>query len=671
MLFLEDNMFAETNFFSKIRRFIVGKEKNLMDDKIFHHLSLIAFFAWVGLGSDGMSSSCYGPEEAFLALKGHGYLSLIVGLMTVATIFIISASYSQIIELFPAGGGGYLVASKLMSPVVGMISGCALLIDYVLTITISIASGTDAIFSFLPPHFLHIKIWVAIIGVLLLTLMNLRGVKESVIPLIPIFLVFIATHIIAIGYAIISHAGNLPQVISSVGHETSATYSQIGLFGIIILLMKSYSMGAGTYTGIEAVSNGLAVLREPRVETGKKTMRYMAISLSVLVLGLMAAYLFYQVQFVQGKTLNAVLFEKITMNWGSAGIVFVFLLLLSEALILFVAAQTGFLDGPRVLANMAVDRWFPTKFASLSDRLVTQNGILLMGMAALITMALSKGSVRFLVVLYSINVFITFCLSQLGMIKHWWQCREKKWKRKLFINGIGFTLCSFILISMVALKFNEGGWITLVVTGILAVSAVYIKRCYLRTIKQLQRLNSLVEKTKIAVEKPNLLQPAKCNNQAKTAVLFVNGYNGLGLHSLFHVTRMFGKEFENYIFVQIGVIDAGNFKGTQEIDNLKAHSLQEVNHYINLMRSDSRYAEGMIFLNTDVISALEHIGPAVIAKFPNSIFFGGQLVFSENTFINRLLHNHTVFAMQQKFYQEGIPFVILPIRIDLDAENKK
>ena len=134
----------------KIKRAVIGKAKSPLDHSVFHQLSLVAFFAWVGLGADGLSSSCYGPEEAFLALQAHPFLSLFVALASALTVFLISASYSQIIELFPAGGGGYLVASKLLSPGIGVVSGCALLIDYVLTIAISIASGTDAIFSFLP-----------------------------------------------------------------------------------------------------------------------------------------------------------------------------------------------------------------------------------------------------------------------------------------------------------------------------------------------------------------------------------------------------------------------------------------------------------------------------------------------------------------------------------------
>src|SRR5262249_36743219 len=155
-------------------------------------------FAWVGLGADGLSSSCYGPEEAFLALKAHPSLILFVGLAAAVTVFVISASYSQIIEYFPTGGGGYLVASKLLSPTVGMVSGCALLIDYVLTITISIASGADALFSFLPAGWAGYKLEFAMIGVLGLTLLNMRGVKESVVPLIPVFMVFVLTHVFVI-----------------------------------------------------------------------------------------------------------------------------------------------------------------------------------------------------------------------------------------------------------------------------------------------------------------------------------------------------------------------------------------------------------------------------------------------------------------------------------------
>ena len=180
-------------------------------------------------------------------------------------------------------------------------------------------------------------------------------------------------------------------------------------------------MGAGTYTGIEAVSTNLPILRDPKVETARRTMQYMAASLALLAMGLVLAYILYRVSPEHGKTLNAVLLERMTAGWGEWGRWFVYVTLFSEAALLFVAAQTGFFGGPRILAYMAADRWVPTKFGGLSDRFVIQNGILIMGGAALATLVLSGGSVHLLVVLYSINVFIDFSLSQLGMLRHWWR----------------------------------------------------------------------------------------------------------------------------------------------------------------------------------------------------------------------------------------------------------
>ena len=182
----------------RLRGLILGGRKNLFDPRIHHQLALIAFFAWVGLGSDGLSSSSYGPEEAFLTLGAHTHLALYLTVAMVLTVFLISASYTQIIELFPSGGGGYLVATKLLGTTPGVISGGALVVDYVLTIATSVASGVDAVFSFLPQDLAPWKLPSAILVVSGLTALNLRGVKESVTALMPIFMTFVLTHIIII-----------------------------------------------------------------------------------------------------------------------------------------------------------------------------------------------------------------------------------------------------------------------------------------------------------------------------------------------------------------------------------------------------------------------------------------------------------------------------------------
>ncbi len=224
--------------FKKIKDFVVGKALSLQDQELAQKMSLIAFFAWVGLGADGLSSSCYGPEEAYLALSpSHTHLSIFVAIATALTVFVISSSYSLIIEVFPHGGGGYLVASRLLSSSVGMVAGCALLIDYLLTIAISLASGTDALFSFLPIEYQGSKLVFCVGSLVLLTVLNLRGVKESVLPLVPIFLTFIVTHLFMIVYAIYIHLNHVPVIINYTQNEIHQTFSQIGLWGMIFLIL--------------------------------------------------------------------------------------------------------------------------------------------------------------------------------------------------------------------------------------------------------------------------------------------------------------------------------------------------------------------------------------------------------------------------------------------------
>lgn len=651
----------------KLKTLLIGEAKNPFDKTIFHKLSLVALFAWIGLGSDALSSSSYGPEEAFLALGSHPYMGIFVVLAIVLTIFVICTSYAQIVELFPTGGGGYLVASKLLSPKLGMISGCALLIDYVLTIALSISSGADAIFSFLPINYHFLRLEFAFFVVLVLIILNLRGVKESVLSLVPLFALFIITHVIVILYGFSVHLTNLPVIANNAVADAHGVSANLGFAALLFIILHSYSMGAGTYTGIEAVSNAMPVLREPKVQTAKRTMRLMAISLSFMVVGLMVLFAVYNVSLESGKTLNAVLFEHITSDW-SFGKYFVLLTLISEGVLLFVAAQTGFLDGPRVLSNMSLDRWVPTRFATLSDRFITQDGILIMGISSLVLIILTQGSVDTLIVLYSIAVFITFALSQAGMVRHWWKSKTKveDWKKKLLINGVGLAMTTFILISVVSVKFSEGGWITLLILAAFAGAAMIIRNHYDYTATLIKKLDAIVPKDCSICKFPEIVKndgKIKFDPNAKTAVLLVNGFNGLGLHALCSIFKLFGNIYKNYIFVSVGVIDAGIFKGIEEIESLQKDVQEGVSKYIDFIEKYGYHAEGITSIGTDVVDEIEKMAPQILEKFPNAVFFGGQIVFPNGSILARWLHNFTVFSSQKKLYMKGIPFIILPIGI--------
>jgi amino acid transporter len=445
-----------------IRRLLFGPAKDPRDPHAFHKLSLVALLAWVGLGADGLSSSAYGPDEAFRQLGEHTGLAFLLAVAMAATVFIISYGYSRIIEQFPSGGGGYVVASKLLSPLVGVVSGAALLVDYVLTITISIASGGDAIFSFLPPHWHWLKLPVSFAGIGVLTVMNIRGVKESVTALVPIFTVFLVTHAILLIVTIGGHLGQVTRVTSEVHENISHTMTALGGFGVLKLFVRAYSLGGGTYTGIEAVSNGVGMMREPRVKTAKHTMVLMATSLALTAGGILLAYLLVHARPEEGKTMNAVLLEMVTRDWTVGGVsfgpAFVVTALLSEGALLFVAAQAGFLDRPRVVTNTATDSWLPHRFAALSDRLSMRNGVAIMGIAACAALTYTRGDVSKLVVMYSINVFLTFSLSNRAMARFWLKHRSQHgaWAKNLFAHAVALALCVTILVVTVLEKLMGG-----------------------------------------------------------------------------------------------------------------------------------------------------------------------------------------------------------------------
>jgi amino acid transporter len=245
-----------------------------------HSLALVAFIAWVGLGADGLSSSAYGPEKAFKALGTHTHFGPYPAIATAATVCIISLAYNQVIELLPSGGGGYRIATSLLGPYAGLTSGAALVVDYVLTIAISVAGGVDALFSLLPVAAQTWKLAVELTAVVLLLWMNPRAAKESIKLLLPIFMGFVITHLVLIVYGVAVHAGAIAVLLPDTLLDTRKMAASTSWLFTLALLLKAYSLGGGTYTGIEAVSNNANSLTEPRARTGKLTMLYMACSLA-------------------------------------------------------------------------------------------------------------------------------------------------------------------------------------------------------------------------------------------------------------------------------------------------------------------------------------------------------------------------------------------------------
>ena len=653
------------NLAQSLRRFIRGAPLDPLSAKTRHSIALAAFFAWVGLGADGISSSAYGPEEAFRALGGHTHLGLLMALAVVATVFIIALAYNQVIELFPTGGGGYRVATQLIGPYAGLVSGAALLVDYVLTIAISVAAGVDALFSLLPLALQTWKLTTGLALVVVLLLLNLRGMKEAIKILLPVFLGFVLTHAVLIVYGILAHAGNFAQLLPATLEESYSLGQEMGWASLVAFLLLAYAQGGGTYTGLEAVSNNVNVLAEPRKRTGQLTMLYMAASLAFTAGGIILLYLLWDVQHVEGQTYNAVAFGAVLRDMGFDGPlshpIALLVVLALEAGLLFVAANTGFLGGPAVLANMAADSWVPHKFRYLSTRLVTENGILVMGIAAFVVLWATAGSVTLLVVLYSISVFLTFAVSLWGLALYWWRERRapQRWRR-LALSLTGFAVCAVILSLLAWDRFDDGGWAALLIIGVIAAACLAVRRHYDNTKAALRRIDAQFEHVPFG----SVATPPAVDPQAPTAVFMVGSSRGGGLHTLLWVQRMFPGHFRNFVFVNARAVDAQSYGGAEAMQAMRLEANVALKFFENFCHSNGLAAKSYLAFGTDPIEGFVELCARVREEFPQAIFFTSKLMFRQDNWFVRLLHNQAALVLQQRLHLAGMQMVILAMQVE-------
>lgn len=400
-------------------------------------------------------------------------------------------------------------------------------------------------------------------------------------------------------------------------------------------------------------------------------MRLMAFSLAITVLGLFTAYSIFHLKHIPGKTMNANLLEAMTSGWNPwLGQSFIIITLISEAALLFVAAQTGFLGGPRIISNMAQDRWFPRRFSVLSDRLVTQNGLILMALTAAFILLVTGSNVTTLVVLYSINVFVTFSLSQAGMVRHWWQVKNKEsnWVPKMLINGLGLILTVSILLTVVFIKFGEGGWLTILITSSLIFFVVRVRNHYDRAAKLLSRLDTKmfrhVEGAMLAYEKSHREAPA-FDEESHTACLCVNEFNGIGINSFLKIREDFDN-YKNFIFISVGMVDTGTFKGEEELQNLENNVKYNLRKYEDLARAYGCFADSFYSVGTDVADEVKELSKKVVHKYHRVIFFAGNAIFARPSSLTRMLHNQTQLTLQNRLAHKGFMMVMIPVKLTSD-----
>ncbi len=451
-----------------VKRAVIGRPRATKELK---HQLLPKWMALPVFSSDPLSSVAYATQEMMLVLALAGAaafawvmpLSMGVALL-LATVIV---SYRQTVRAYPHGGGAYIVARENLGDVPGLTAASALLIDYTLTVSVSIAAGVAAITS-AAPGLLHYRVAISLGFVALVALANLRGVKEAgAVFALPTY-TFVATILVMVATGLVKCVGGCPQA-PPVPLAEEAT-AGLGLF----LLLRAFSSGATALTGVEAISNGVPAFRYPQSRNAAATLGIMGVISVTMFLGISFLATHTGVTpLEEGRTVNA----QIALAVFGGGFGF-YLVQVVTAAILILAANTAYADFPRLSSVLAADRFMPRQFLARGDRLVFSNGVLVLTALASLLLIIFNADVTRLIQLYVVGVFTSFTLSQAGMVRHWQQTRERNWRRAAAINGFGACVTGLVLVVVAITKFTHGAWIVILATPLIVLVMARVRRHY-------------------------------------------------------------------------------------------------------------------------------------------------------------------------------------------------
>lgn len=455
-----------------LKRALVGRPRTTRE---LQHTLLPKWMALPVFSSDALSSVAYATQEMMivLALAGTMAFSRVLPLSAGVALLlvVVVSSYRQTVRAYPHGGGAYLVAKENLGTAPGLIAGGALLIDYVLTVAVSIAAGVEAITSAVPA--LHdARVLIAIAFVLLITVANLRGMKEAGLVFAAPTYLFIASILWLIGSGIVACAGGCPQA-----PPTPGIHPEAGGAITTFLLLRAFASGATALTGVEAISDGVPAFRYPQSKNAATTLAIMGVLSVTMFLGISSLAVGTGVMAGEGMERTVVASIALAI-YGGQNLGF-YLTQVVTALILILAANTAYQDFPRLSSILARDRFLPRQFAARGDRLVFSNGVLMLSGAACVLLVVYQAEVTRLVQLYVVGVFTAFTFSQSGMIRHWLRTRGRSWLRSAMVSGVGAVTTGVVLVVVAVTKFTHGAWIVMVAIPLAAVTMHRIHRHYL------------------------------------------------------------------------------------------------------------------------------------------------------------------------------------------------
>jgi len=496
-----------------IRRLLIGQPLPTAAEV---HERLTKLKALAVFSSDALSSVAYGPEEILLGLLVAGtgalHLSLPVAVAIAVLLAIVATSYYQTVHGYPSGGGAYIVAHDNLGLWPGLTAGAALLIDYVLTVAVSVAAGMAAVTSAFPILIEH-RVALCLIAIGLVTWANLRGVRESgTVFSVPTY-AFIGLFALLIGIGLVRYlSGTLGTVAAPHDPARPDHLQALGLF----VILRAFASGCATLTGVEAISNGIPAFHKPEADNAGRTLIAMATVLGVMLLG--TAFLGAHMAVIPAEH-ETVISQIARVIFGSGPLYFA--LQAATCLILVLAANTSFQDFPRLSAILARDGFMPRQMANRGDRLVFANGILVLALLASVLVVIFGGRTHRLIPLYAVGVFLSFTLSQTGMVRHWYQERGPYWYVKAFFNGLGGVVTFVVLVVIVLTKFVHGAWLVVLLIPSSVWVLYSIRRHYATVAKQLslERLEPADYTEHAWVGSPKVVMPVSGLHQGTLAAL--------------------------------------------------------------------------------------------------------------------------------------------------------
>ena len=453
----------------RTKRLVIGRS---MATGEMGHTLLPKTIALPVFSSDALSSVAYATQEILLVLGAAGAIALSkvvpISIAVAALLALVVVSYRQTVRAYPNGGGAYIVSRENLGDNAGLLAAAALLIDYILTVSVSITAGTEAVVTAAPGLSAH-KTQIAMLFIAFVALVNLRGVKESgVFFAVPTYL-FIASIFTLLVTGFVQCVGGCP--VGDSAHAHLHVDSSLTAF----MILKAFAAGTTALTGVEAISNGVPAFRYPQSKNAAATLSIMGTISISMFLGVSWLAHQMQIRYVHGQE-RSVLGDIAHAAFGGGPGFYV--VQIATAAILILAANTAFADFPRLSSILATDRFMPRQLMNRGDRLVFSNGVAILSVLAGVLIVVFKADLNRLIQLYLVGVFVSFTLSQLGMVVHWRRFREKGWRRSTVINGVGATMTGVVLCVVVATKFTEGAWIVICAIPLLMLMMKAVHKHY-------------------------------------------------------------------------------------------------------------------------------------------------------------------------------------------------